>query len=96
MKLQVAQRFCKYLMDKKVIQYSVTKLHKLNLNSTRDISVTSDTSDTCFPLFFIFNIFFDKHIFSSKIFAAIGFLVSKVSNLSKDGKRKSLVYHKMD
>lgn len=50
-------------MDKKVIQYSVTKLHKLNLNSTRDISVTSDTSDTCFPLFFIFNIFFDKHIF---------------------------------
>ena len=59
--------------------------------------LTFDTFDTCFPLlFFISNIFFDKCIFSSKIFSAIGFWVSSMSNLSKDGESKSLAYHKMD
>ena len=40
--------FLQILMDKKVIQYSVTKLHKLALNSTLN------TSDTCIPHDFVF------------------------------------------
>ena len=46
--------------------------------------LTFDTSDGCFPLFILFIKYFVRYIFSSKIFTAIGFDVSDVSNVSNE------------